>query len=364
MIELHRYRLPFKDSFRTATQVFDHREGLLLTFVGSEGSWLSEISPLPGFSSETLDQVLSELIPILPVLNDFFRSGFSRTELMGFLTSLPDSPSLQCGISYLGIQLLAGRTGNSPAKILSNSPSQTVHINGVAGVNKLDVLLESMRDLAGLGFNTLKVKAPWPIGDLADHLNTLQSAYPELQFRLDANRSWPEDALREAESLLGRLNIEYVEEPFSTSSPEQFHAISYGSTLPIAADESASTLSDFSEFLKLSSDSFLVLKPMLTGNLLAISEQIARSRPKKKGIVITTALESAIGREMCLIAAAALGDPTLCHGLNTGPLFKSDLFYDERTNKPLLSLPEVVKTLAVFETVNRNQTEHIATWPE
>ncbi|MDZ7680582.1 MAG: hypothetical protein U5J63_02445 [Fodinibius sp.] len=57
----HHYQLLFNKPLNTSKGSFEHREGLILAFQGHGQSFYGDAAPLPGFSDETLDDVVSQL---------------------------------------------------------------------------------------------------------------------------------------------------------------------------------------------------------------------------------------------------------------------------------------------------------------
>lgn len=360
MTELYSYNLPFSSPFLTATGTFDSREGLILCFKDKLGEWSTEMAPLPGFSRESLDEVRTALIELLPQCDTFFSTPFTRDELVTYLESIPPFPSLQCGISYLGIIILAYRSGRTPVEVIAEAGASRVGVNAVAGAGQPDQLSQSAKSLAKAGFRTLKVKSPWPVHSLIEQLHRIQKKYPQFRFRLDANQSWPDGALSESSLLLDGLTLEYIEEPLKLSSPEEFVTLSKECLLPLAADETVSDPVNLFRLLSLSSHSFIILKPMLSGSLLTLSDGLRTARPNLSRVIITTSLESAVGREMCLVAAAALGDPTLDHGLNTGTLFRTDLLEQGSHNQPFLTPPDQLEVAGTAKRLKKQLLKKIS----
>jgi len=102
---------------------------------------------------------------------------------------------------------------------------------------------------------------------------------------------------------------------------------------------------------------------MLTGNLLQLSQRIDEARPDRKGVVVTTSLESAIGREMVRLIASTLGDPELDHGLNTGSLFREDLLKNSRRNETRFRPNLSSDTRLSFERLHHPWLKKIAVSP-
>src|SRR5690606_31113626 len=80
VIARFRYRIPFARPLVTGAGTHTHREGLLLRYGLAPPYRYAEAAPLPGFSTETLDQVLAcplhevpESLPSLRLAVDLLR---------------------------------------------------------------------------------------------------------------------------------------------------------------------------------------------------------------------------------------------------------------------------------------------------
>lgn len=344
MIRLFEYNLPFKAPFKTATTNYDHRKGILIIYKTVEFSVLSEASPLPGFSNESFEDVKKTLLEIESDLNHFFDQNFDIHKLKSFLSSLPDLPSLQFSLSYLGIAVLARRKSASFANIMGVSFINSIQVNEIIGADRVSDIQEKIERGIKNGFTTFKLKAPYPVHDLAENLKDICSIYPHINIRLDANQTWPRNKITEIGKLLQPLPIEYIEEPVDFHNPEDIQKISSRLTIPVAIDESIQGISGLVSVLKSCPDLFLIVKPMILGNLFRIHETISKYRSNHTNIVVTTSLESVIGRTMIANVAALSGDPELAHGLNTGQFFKSDLVKSRPEIKGIINYPEWSET--------------------
>ncbi|CAJ1585521.1 o-succinylbenzoate synthase [[Mycobacterium] wendilense] len=172
------------------------------------------------------------------------------------------------------------------------------------------------------GARTAKVKVAEAGQTLADDLarvNAVRAHLPTV--RVDANAGWDVD---EAVAAIGALTadgpLEYVEQPCRTV-PELAEVRRRVST-PIAADESIRKADDPLHVVRAGAADIAVLKVAPLGGisaLLRIAEQI------DVPVVLSSALDSAVGIAVGLSAAAAL--PSLRHacGLGTGGLFVEDV---------------------------------------
>ncbi|MBV8964666.1 MAG: O-succinylbenzoate synthase, partial [Mycobacteriaceae bacterium] len=136
--------------------------------------------------------------------------------------------------------------------------------------------------------------------------------------RVDANGGWSVEEAVTAARVLGPL--EYLEQPCKTIG--ELAEVRRRVDVAVAADESIRKASDPLRVVRAEAADFAVLKVAPLGGswpLLKIAEQI------NIPVVISSALDSAVGIATGLTAAAAL--PVLEHacGLGTGRLFAEDV---------------------------------------
>nr|WP_142280878.1 o-succinylbenzoate synthase [Mycobacterium saskatchewanense] len=172
------------------------------------------------------------------------------------------------------------------------------------------------------GARTAKVKVAEPGQTLADdvaRVNAVRDLVPIV--RVDANGGWTVDeAARAAAALTADGPLEYLEQPCATVA--ELAELRARIDVPIAADESIRKADDPLAVVRARAADVAVLKVAPLGGvsaLLAIAAQIDIP------VVVSSALDSAVGIAQGLTAAAAL--PVLRHacGLGTGGLFVRDV---------------------------------------
>lgn len=325
MIKFYTYCLPFKAAFKTASDSFKHREGILIEATFDEQVVLCEASPLPGFSKESFSDVARTLLQYQDQVDSFLKTDFTVKGLNQFLKKIPQLPSLQFSLSYLGLQILAGRKSCSLNDLFNISTPQSVFANEIIGSSSVDNIVPDIEAGVKQGFQTFKCKARYPLQRLVEALKIAIRTYPDIIIRFDANQSWPEHELESINTLCRELPLQYIEEPVPLKEKHGIEKVKSVLTTPIAADESINDIETLDELLRHHPDLFIIIKPMLLGNLIDLFETIYSHRSTFKKVVVTTSLESVIGRKMILSSAFLLGDPTFAHGLNTGKLFTTDL---------------------------------------
>lgn len=172
------------------------------------------------------------------------------------------------------------------------------------------------------GAGTAKVKVAEPGQALADDLARV-NAVRELvaTVRVDANGGWSvEQAVEAAAALTADGPLEYLEQPCATVG--ELAELRLRVDVPIAADESIRKAEDPLAVVRAGAADIAVLKVAPLGGIsamLAIADQI------DVPVVVSSALDSAVGIGTGLTAAAAL--PQLRHacGLGTGGLFVEDV---------------------------------------
>ncbi|WP_082973833.1 o-succinylbenzoate synthase, partial [Mycobacterium sp. E1386] len=172
------------------------------------------------------------------------------------------------------------------------------------------------------GARTAKVKVAEPGQTLADdveRVNAVRELVPTV--RVDANGGWTvEQAVRAATALTADGPLEYLEQPCATV--DELAALRARIGVPIAADESIRKADDPLAVVRARAADIAVLK---VGPLGGVSAMLAIAAQIDIPVVVSSAIDSAVGISHGLAAAAAL--PVLRHacGLGTGGLFVEDV---------------------------------------
>jgi o-succinylbenzoate synthase len=172
------------------------------------------------------------------------------------------------------------------------------------------------------GARTAKVKVAEPGQALADDIARVEAVRALVPtVRVDANGAWTiAQAVEAASALTVTGPLEYLEQPCATI--EELAELRLRVDVPIAADESIRKVSDPLAVVRAGAADIAVLKVAPLGGvsaLLAIAAQIDIP------VVISSALDSAVGIAIGLTAAAALPELRHACGLGTGGLFVEDV---------------------------------------
>lgn len=329
MLDLFEYELPFRSTFQTGSSEFSSRKGVLIHYRENKTDFVAEASPLPGFSKESFDDVKQSLTDQKRWIKNFLDGKLTTQAIRELAKNKElDLPSVQFALSFLSLSILAKHKDKTIYDLFDKEPSWQILVNDVIGHASIPEMKEKIQISIDKGFRVLKIKAPYPLDGLPSLLDSICEHHPNIQFRLDANQSWPRSELSSINNQLKNLPIEYIEEPCKINHLRELDEIQSKLNVPIALDESVSTIIQLKKALNQYPDLVLIIKPMLLGNIFEIHETIFQFRSSFKKIVVTTMLESKIGRSMTASTAFLFGDLQMRHGLHTGHLLAEDLLPD------------------------------------
>lgn len=192
-------------------------------------------------------------------------------------------------------------------------------IPAISDGHQLKALIESYP-----GCRTFKIKVGGEISEDLLRLKLLTTMRPEAAIRLDVNGLWKVDeAIKNLTAIYREFNnIQYVEQPCTTVDELRELKARVDFDLVIAADEVVRKANDpFAVDLTGAAD-IVMLKVQPLGG---IKRSLAIAAHHNLPVVVSSALESAVGIEYGLELAAAIEDLSLDCGLATGALFASDV---------------------------------------
>ena len=240
-----RYRLPLREPIEVAGNALSWREGVLLK---TEHGW-GEAAPLPGYSRETLDDVVNALQAGPPF----------------------EFPSLRFA-------------WESAASTLDTID---VPVNALL-TGKPDDVIRACQDLAAAPCRAVKIKVGRSTveSDVALIRAARDCLRHDQSLRLDANRAWTFSQARSFCLAIPQLAIEYLEEPLTR--PELCEELFRQTGLPYALDETLSETDDLSTFPNVAA---FVVKPTKIGGNTDIRTLVRHGKP----VVLSACFESGVG---------------------------------------------------------------------
>ena len=175
------------------------------------------------------------------------------------------------------------------------------------------------------GFHVLKVKVGFRnLFDEMEHLDLLRSSYGEnILFRLDVNGAFDlPKAIRFCKEMEA-FNIDYIEQPLPSGELVDLAELRYHTNIPIAIDESLTDFDSAEKNIEQQTADVFVIKPMISGGFVESKKIVELARQENIRVVITSSLETEVGRMACLHLAAANEISEPC-GVATGVFLQED----------------------------------------
>lgn len=328
-IELFSYRLPFSAPVALPGGTLTHREGMLVAVHAEDGqiAW-GEAAPLPGFSTESLDSLVSRVRGVAEDLRG--KSLEQARRYLGPGKAIP--PSLYFALQSALDALAAREAGLSVNEFLHPGAPDTVPLCMLLD-GDVAARIDGARSAAVSGCHVVKLKVGRePVETDIRVVGEITGLMPPgFRLRLDANRAWSlEDALQCCRAIPSAC-IECLEEP--VRDYRQIPVIQDATGIACAVDETLQHLSRCvnsraagapdpeEEALRsvVEQAGTLVWKPSLclAPSLLNISTRVP--------LVLSGAYESGVGTAAILSYASAFSSRDVAAGVDTYSRLVSDV---------------------------------------
>jgi len=168
------------------------------------------------------------------------------------------------------------------------------------------------------GVNAFKVKVGTNLGEDLARVNVIRQLQPHAKIRIDVNGLWNVD---QAEHFLTSVGeIEYVEQPCATV--DELRELKSRTSVKIVGDEILRKAPNPFEIDLSGAIDFLMLKVQPLGG---IESAHALAKHHNLPVVVSSALESAVGINYGLMLAASFEEMNFDCGLGTGSLLAADV---------------------------------------
>jgi len=342
---LKSYSLPLRDPWPSADGDVTERRGWILALEDDLGRvGLGDAAPFPGFGLETHTSAGAGLRLAMARLVGTTRDGYAAaindlTVLAPVAATSTARSAIDCALHDLiaqAAELPLARYLGGVATLRAVPANATVPRVSPARTAEM-----GLRAVAA-GIRTIKVKVGGA-GASEDEarLRALREAVgPEIRIRIDANQAWSPEQAIEALRALACFDLEYAEQPVSADDLEGLARVRKASSVRIAADESVRDTKSAEMVLYRSAADILVVKPMALGGLREARSVQNVAADGNMPVVVTSLVESAIGRTAALHFAASLGETPYAHGIATGGALAEDLAPAPELEGGSIAVPE------------------------
>lgn len=311
-VEVIPYALPFKEPYVTARGVLQQREMVLLRLRDEDGVvGLGEAVPLSLRGGETPEQVVREL------------EGWAEHQEDRGL-----SAPARCATEIARMDLHGRRTGKEAGK---GERDQAVRCNATLVAGPPEAVATQAERWARDGFTTFKLKLGAEAAktrvepgflrardaDVAQVRAVREALGPEARIRVDVNEAWGLETAKRTLAELEPWGIELAEQP--VAGLEAMAELAKSTSIPLAADESVTTLEEAEQAAALGACAYTGIKLSKVGGpeaALAIADVLPA--------YVTSALDGPVGIAAAARVAQTVGRK-LAHGLATQRLFASTI---------------------------------------
>ena len=295
-VEVVPYALPFREPYVTARGRLDRREMVLLRLRDEDGLLgLGEAVPLSLRGGSGLAQVVGEL-----------EEWARQREVHGL-----SAPS-RCAVDIALQDLRERRKASSSSHADAPEP---IPCNATLVAGETDAVVAEALRWAKAGFTTFKMKLGAGWDDVSQVRAVREALGPDARIRIDVNASWDLEMATSSLTSLETLEIELAEQPVATL--DEMARLSEATSIPLAADESVSSLGDAEQAKRKRACAYTGIKLSKVGGpeaALAIVDVLPA--------YITSALDGPVGIAAAARVAQIVGGE-LAHGLATQRLFAS-----------------------------------------
>lgn len=311
---------------------------------------LGEAAPLAGFGSETPEQCREVFNTVLKALTGEFilnwlERGRPDAPLGPLEKMLGGAPCARSAIEGALLDLAAKQIERPLATFLNGDSTgapvpMSVPVNALLG-GSLQEVTAGAAELVKTGFTSFKLKVGGPTTSVAADVERVfavrDTIGADAKLRVDANCAWTLEQALEFAIEVADANLEFCEQPLPAADLEGMATLRRRSGLKIAVDEAVRTAADIGRVASAQAADVVVLKPMFLGGWRPTKQAAELATSCGLGVVITTALEGAIGRAHATHMAAAIGLNERAQGLGTGIFIAEDL-----TASPLVVIQGVI----------------------
>lgn len=282
-----------------------------------------EIAPLPGFNQESLQAALKAVGDLrfavknttIPDHLEELSGGFAH-----WLGPHKLPSSVQCGVESALLNLIAHSRDLTLARLISDSPSAQIAVNGLISARP-DELDSEIERITSAGYRAVKIKIGREdtTSDIA-LVRRIVGALPSgIAVRLDANRAWEFDEAICFARGINDLALAYIEEPLA--DPSRLPEFASLTGLPIALDESLREC-DPDTIPHLAIAAAAIIRPGQLGGLERAMRYARRVQAAGLLPVVSSNVESAVGIAVLASMAATITPKSIPVGLDTLSWFR------------------------------------------
>ncbi len=322
------------EPFAIATGSVTSAQNVLITLTLQDGSvGYGECAPFPPSTGESQATALAAAQECITLLEG--KDAAHWRTLSQLVHSLYYSQSTVCAGIEMALLDALTRSYGIPLYVFFGGASTSVETDISIPLVTPERGCQLAQEISARGIKTIKVKVGADLREDVDRVEAIRVGAPSLGLTLDANQGYtPNEALLCLEALKDRdIRPLMMEQPVHKDDYEGLRYVTQHTTVPIAADESASNASAVGRLLVMRAVNIVNIKLMKAGILEAL-DIAALCRANHVGLMIGAMIESRLAIAAAAHFAAGLGGFSFID-LDTPMLLAEDPFiggYEQRGN--------------------------------
>lgn len=324
--------IPLLEPFRIATGGVTEARNILVTVTLQDGSvGYGEGAPFPPSTGESQETALAAANGCVELLTG--RDGAQWRVLSKLVHSLYYSQGTVCAALEMALLDALTRSYGIPLSVFFGGSGTAVETDISIPLVKPERGYQLAQEIAARGIKTIKVKVGGDLREDIDRVEAIRAGGPGLGLTLDANQGYtPTQALLCLEALNDRdIRPLMLEQPVHKDDYEGLRYVTQHTTIPIAADESASSATAVARLISMQAINIVNIKLMKTGIVEAL-DIAALCRTHHIELMIGAMIESRLAIAAATHLVAGLGGFTYID-LDTPMLLADDPFsggYEQR----------------------------------
>ena len=296
--QIHRIKLPLKNSWKTAYGTEDHIESVLIKAFSRDHQVWVETCPLstPQYSPETA-------LTVFHMITNFFgpiilgKELENQNSIAKLFSSYRGNNFAKAGIEQCWWSLKSMESGQ-PLRKLFNGGDQDIPVGGSVGIkDSIDDLLKAVTDLVERGYHRvkLKIKKGWDV----EVIRAVREDFPILRLQIDCNGTF---SLEDCEIFkrIEPFNLEMIEQPLHYRDLADHAQLQKQIRTPICLDESITCLHDVEQAIRLGSCKIICIKIGRVGGIAEAIRIHDLARENGIGCWIGSMIESCLGASVNL----------------------------------------------------------------
>lgn len=314
----------------TSHGVYAQRSGFVLTLHDEDGVLaIGDVAPLPGFSSESLeDCALAARMLMWQLEQDMFASigDWENSKSAPHVSTMPARPALWFGLATALADWRGKRRDQPLGQIVQANAACSIPINGLIAELELEKLIKRSETLWEAGYRSFKLKVAACDPDMdVSRIKTLCETLPRARVRLDANQGWDSKVARYVLSRVPHEQLEFIEEPLHPGNAKSAQSLCRELGLRLALDETAASLHIAQHLIAERMCDVIVVKPMILGRWYQCHLLAQQAMEAGIEVIYTSSWESDVGIAATLHLAAALGPNAPAMGLSTAGMISDGI---------------------------------------